>query len=141
MSDSSTAEEADGVDGQVDQFELLASSLRADRVDLNAFVEALATKLEGALPAQTRVDRKGGGLFSRTKRTERVEVRLEEYLYVLARANGGLSTTRGKLVRGIVLSTDDMDLDTWIDTLSRDLSRAAERSESARLALERLLHG
>ena len=48
-------------------FELLASSLRADTGDLKAFVEALATKLEGALPSQTSVQRKSSGLFSKTK--------------------------------------------------------------------------
>ena len=36
-------------------FELVAASLRADATDLAAFVEALAVKLEGALPGSVRV--------------------------------------------------------------------------------------
>ena len=35
------------------QVEMLAASLRADSTDLKAFLEALAAKLEGALPEQT----------------------------------------------------------------------------------------
>src|SRR2546423_181318 len=49
-------------------FELVAASLRADATDLAAFVEALAVKLEGALPGSVRVERRGGGLFSREER-------------------------------------------------------------------------
>jgi hypothetical protein len=47
-------------------FELLAASLRADETDARAFLAALATKLEGALPAQTRVERVRDGLFKGT---------------------------------------------------------------------------
>ena len=44
-------------------FELVAASLRADATDLAAFVEALAVKLEGALPGSVRVERRGTDLL------------------------------------------------------------------------------
>ena len=47
-----------------DEFELVAASLRADASDLAAFVEALAVKLEQALPWYTRVHRRSGPPFS-----------------------------------------------------------------------------
>src|SRR4026209_698516 len=48
-----------------------AAGLRADAADLDAFVEALAVKLEGALPGRVATARQGG-LFSRSKRVRDV---------------------------------------------------------------------
>lgn len=120
-------------------FEVLASSLRADAGDLKAFMEALASKLEGALPSQTTVVRKGGGLFSGAKRVERILVDLGDYRYELQSSGSRVQPSRSKAVRGIVLKTEQVPLDDWIDELSRQLTEEAERSEQARLALERLL--
>lgn len=119
-------------------FELLASSLRADAADLNVFAEALATKLEGALPGQTTVDRKGG-LFSKAKRVRQVTVDLGDSRYELSADGGRVETTRCKTVRGIVLKTERLPVDEWIEDLSRQLAAEAQRNEQARLALERLL--
>lgn len=120
-------------------FELLASSLRADAGDLKAFVEALATKLEGALPERTAVERKSAGLFSKEKRVRRITVDMGNNRYQLSADDGRVQATRGTAVRGIVLKTDMLPLDEWIDELSRDLTDEAQRSERARLALQRLL--
>jgi hypothetical protein len=120
-------------------FELLASSLRADAADLNAFVEALATKLEGALPTQTVVERKPTGLFSKTKRVHRISIDMGNTRYDLVADGGRVQAGRGTAVRGIVLKTEQLPLDRWIDELSRELTEEAQRSEQARIALERLL--
>jgi hypothetical protein len=120
-------------------FELLASSLRADSADLKAFMEALATKLEGALPAQCAVERKGGGFFSKEKRVHKIFVDLGETRYSLVSEGGRVQASRGRSVRGIVLKTEQLPLEEWIDDLSRVLTTEAQRSEQARLALERLL--
>jgi len=40
-------------------FDLVAASLRADAVDLKAYVEALATKLTQSFPGHVQVERKG----------------------------------------------------------------------------------
>src|SRR5947209_10093689 len=121
------------------EFELLAASLRADTGDLTAFTEALATKLEGALPGQTEVERKGGGLFGGPKRVARIGVQMGDSRYELRAEKHGLQCTRGKSVRGIVLKTESLNLDEWIDGLSRDLTEQAARSEQARTALQRLV--
>src|SRR5437588_1300998 len=118
-------------------FEVLASSLRADVGDLKAFMEALATKLEGALPSQTTVIRRGGGLFSGTKRVERISVELGDTRYELQTAGSRVQPSRSKAGRGIVLKTEQIPLDEWIDELSRQLTVEARRSDAARLALER----
>lgn len=121
------------------QFELLAASLRADSRDMKSFVEALATKLEGALPGQTQVERRGGGFFSKEKRVHRIQVSMGEMRYELVTERNTVETRRAKAVRGIVLKTEQVPLEEWVDDLSRELADAARTNEQARLALEQLL--
>jgi len=120
-------------------FDLVAASLRADTTDLNAFVEALAVKLEGALPDSVRVDRKGGGLLSREKRVRRISIGMDEARYDLERNGESIEASRCNEVRGIVIKSERLGLDEWIDALSRELTSRAQQSERSMLALQRLL--
>lgn len=120
-------------------FEMVASSLRADTADLSVFMEVLANKLEDALPHQTQVERKGAGLFSKVKRVQRVTVDMDGMKYDIRNINGRVTAARSKAVRGIVLKNEEIPLDAWIEALSRDLAQQAQSSEQARVALERLL--
>jgi hypothetical protein len=121
-------------------FDLVAAGLRADTTDLDAFVEALAVKLEGALPDAVRVDRRGGGLFSRGgRRVRSISIGMGESRYDLVRDGGALETSVCNEVRGIVIKSQRLGLDEWIDALSRDLADRARESERARLALQRML--
>ena len=128
--------------GYEPDFDLLAASLRADTTDLVAYVEALAVKLEGALPGRARVERSGGGLFGRKpKRVHKIEVDLGEARYLLDQRgrDGAPQVARQKLVRGIALSTDPMYLQDWIDALARDLAAQAQAGAEGRQAIERLI--
>jgi hypothetical protein len=118
-------------------FDLLAASLRADATDLEAFVEALATKLEASFPGLVRVERKGG-LLSK-KRVERLAVALGDHSFELERDGGSVSCRRRNVVRGIALKNEELGVERWIDDLSAELLRAANESERGRLALQRLL--
>jgi hypothetical protein len=120
------------------QFELLAASLRADAGDAKAFLDALATKLGGALPDRVRVER-GGGLFSHDHPVRRLAVALGEWEYMVAAASGGLEAARTHLVRGVTLKSETLGLDEWIEALSAELAALAERSAHDRAALQRLL--
>ena len=121
-------------------FELLAASLRADETDARAFLAALATKLEGALPAQTRVERTRGGLFKGTTHVTRITVELGGFRYMLsAGKHGGLEASRAKVVGGVVIKNEGLGVETWINALARDLAAYAASSASARAALERLV--
>jgi hypothetical protein len=121
-------------------FELLASSLRADIGDLRVFTEVLAAKLEEALPEQTTIERRGG-LFAKKKAVRHITVELDENRFELEAENGRVQPRRCRVVRGIVLKTEPVPLDEWIDDLSRELAHAAQRNERARIALQRLLEG
>jgi hypothetical protein len=120
-------------------FDLVAASLRADMTDLAAFVEALAVKLEGAVPDSVRVERRRDGLLSGSKRVRRISVSMDDARYDLERDQGSIRTSRCSEVRGIVIKSEELGLDEWIDALSRELSERARTSERSRLALQRLL--
>jgi len=117
-------------------FDLLAASLRADARDLNSFFEVLAVKLAASFPESTTIDREG---FRGRGRVKSISVELGEHRYGLERNAGGVDCVRARAVRGIVLKNEQLGLEDWIDSLSRDLTEAADQSERGRLALERLL--
>ena len=120
-------------------FELFAASLRADASDTVAFMEALATKVGGALPQRTRIER-DGGLFSRAHHVRRVSVRLGDWEYALAMEPGGsLTASRTHAVRGITLKSEPLPLDEWINELSAELEELARTSLQDQAALRRLL--
>jgi hypothetical protein len=121
------------------EFDLFAASLRADASDAAAFLEALATKLGGALPQRTQIER-GGGLFSRAHPVRRIAVRLGEWEYALvAEPGGSLDSSRTHAVRGITLKSEPLALDQWIEELSADLAELARTSLQDQTALRRLL--
>ncbi len=121
------------------QMELLAASLRADSTDNKAFLEALATKLAGSLPNQTTVIRHSS-IFSREHPVKEITVTMGDYQYRIGREKQGpILTQRAKVVRGIVLKTEQIPMDQWIDELADALAHEAANSAQARIALERFL--
>jgi hypothetical protein len=124
-----------------EDFDLLAASLRADTSDLRAYVEALAAKLEGALPGSVRIARRGRGLFGGAKRVEHIAVALGPDELELQSDDGRVSCRRRTVVRGIALKNEELSLDEWIDSVSRALVDQAAESERGRAALARLLEG
>ncbi|MHB1576249.1 MAG: hypothetical protein ACYCX9_07030 [Candidatus Dormibacteria bacterium] len=121
-------------------FEQLASSLRADSGDLNTFLEVLATKFEGALPGRARIDYQGGGMLRRkAKAVRRIQVQLGDDHFELLRDGGAVVAKRTKVVRGIALKSEEMSLDGWVSELTRALLKQSEASSADRQALERLL--
>jgi hypothetical protein len=124
----------------VADFDLVAASLRSDAADTRGFVEALAVRLETALPGQTQVKRRSKRFLSGEKVVRSIEVDAGGSRYGLSMdERGGVAATRSAAVRGIVVKKDPLELGEWIDALARDLTEQAQASEQGRLALERLL--
>lgn len=119
-------------------FDLVAAQLRADIGDLDAFLQALAAKLEGAFPAAVEVER-GGGFLRGPKRVERVTVTFGERTYSVERARAGVAARRAQVVRGVVLKREELPLETWVDELAGALTEVAGETERGRVALQRLL--
>lgn len=120
-------------------FDLLAASLRADMGDVGSFMETLATKLEDALPGAVRVER-GRARLMGAKQVQKIMVDTGGERLELSRLHGNhVQAQRARVSGGIVLKTEPVELDSWIETLTRALAAEAEHSERTRLALERLL--
>src|SRR6202521_4129726 len=120
--------------GEPLEMELLAASLRADSTDSRAFLEALAVKLEGSLPNQTTVTRHSS-IFSREHPVKEINVTLGDYQYRISRERQGpIITQRAKVVRGIVLKTEQIPMEQWIKELAQALAEVAAHSAQARMA-------
>ena len=118
--------------------DLLAASLRADASDLNAFVESLAIKLEQAVPSRVGVQRRRSALTG-PKRVRRISLDLGDRRLELSFDAGALETSCSRLSGGIVLKRETVDTDAWLTAVGEALSAEAQRSETTRQALERLL--
>ncbi len=119
-------------------FDMLAASIRADAADLGTFMDALAVKLETALPGAVWVDREGG-LFKKEHPARRIRIRLEDRLFELRKAGAGLEARFLHEVQGITLKNEVVHLELWITELSQHLARHAQTSAQARAALEKLV--
>lgn len=118
--------------------DLLAASLRADSTDLGTFVEALAAKLEQAVPGAVRVERRREGMFG-PKLVRRITLDAGDQRLELKTAGAGIETRCSRLSGGIVLKSDTVGTDAWLTALGTALALEAQRSQITRQALERLL--
>jgi hypothetical protein len=120
--------------------DLLTASLRADASDLGAFVEALAVKLEDAAPDRVQVDRRKKGMFG-PKLVRRIALDAGDRRLELLCENGTIDTRASRLSGGIVLKNDALAVDAWLTAVGEALAAEAQRSQSTRSALERMLLG
>src|SRR3954449_10670098 len=102
-----------------DDFDLVAASLRSDAADSRGLAEALAVRLESALPGQARVKRRSKRFLSGEKVVRQIDVDAGENRYTLAvDDHGGLDARRSAAVRGIVLKNDPLQVDEWLEALA-----------------------
>lgn len=121
-------------------FDLAAAGLRADGTDLRISVEVLASKLESSLPGRCHVERHGGGLLGRgEKRVRHLTIDLGGSTYELTVSDERIEGFRGREVGGISIKREPLTPDAWIAALTAELQSEAQRSSSARAALEGLL--
>jgi hypothetical protein len=125
-------------DGGLD-IDLITASLRADSTDVSTFVEALAVKLEEALPGAVKVYRWRGKMFT-PKQVGKITVDAGDQRLELKRAGVGIETSASRVSGGIVIKTEPVDIETWLSALGQALATEAQRSQTTRQALERLLN-
>jgi hypothetical protein len=123
-----------------ENFDLAAAGLRGDGAELSTSVEALASKLEQALPGRARAERRGTGLLGRgKKRVRSLRVDLGSSCFQLLVDGGRLEGFRERQVGGIAIKREPLGAGEWIAALTDTLRAEAEHSAEARTALERLL--
>src|ERR1700753_3922925 len=94
--------------GQTDlDIDLVTASLRADTSDLRAFVEALAVKLEAAMPGAVIVDRRRGVMFG-PQAVRRMPVDAGGQRLELRTDGSSIQTRSARLSGGIVLKNEDL---------------------------------
>jgi hypothetical protein len=128
----------DDADAALD-IDLLAASLRADTSDLRTFVEALAVKLEEAVPGAVVVQRRREGMFG-PKLVQRISLDAGGQRLELRAQGAGIATRCSRLSGGIVIKSDELGTDAWLEALGQALSVEAQRSQITRQALQRLLN-
>jgi hypothetical protein len=121
----------ESVAAEPDQFDLDAAVLRRSESDLRAFMEALAVRLEGALPGRVTVERRRDGLFSKTSHVARLVVRGDKAVYELGCGAGRLDPKRAKLVRGVVISSSGVSPKEWLTEVRAEVQALAERAGAA----------
>jgi hypothetical protein len=127
------------VEGEALDIDLLAASLRADAGDTGAFAETLAAKLEEALPSRTKVKRARRGMFG-PKVVRAIAVDYGGERLELTRSEAyEVQTWRSRVSGGIVLKSEPIETDEWLQALGQALATEAQRSAQTRQALERLL--
>jgi len=120
-------------------FDLSAAEWRVSFSDEKAFVQALAVRLEQALPGCVTVVR-DSGWFSKEHRVNKIEVCLDEWVYrLLFNAKQGVTTERAKAIRGITLKTERVSFAPWLDSLSESLEAYAAAHAEAREVMHRFL--
>jgi hypothetical protein len=123
--------------GEVDPFDLDAASLRRSQVELSAFVEALAVRLEGALPGRVQIDRRRDGLLSKSSHVARIVLACDHAVYELSLSKGQLTTARAKLVRGVTISSASLKPSEWLGEVRGEVQALAEQAGAA----SDVLHG
>lgn len=104
-------------------------------------MRVLAAKLEDALPGQVRVERRRARLLSGDRVVRSIECDFAERRYILGVDGARLDPRRATVVRGVVLKSEPLTLEQWIDALAEDLAREARASTQASRAVESLLMG
>lgn len=127
-----------------DTVDLVAAALRADARDISSLVRVLAGTLPEMLPeSMVEVDRSrslADRVAGRTGAVRGVTVVLRERVLELRAGDGGAPTAEVRhVVRGIVISRQQVGLDQWVRLLAGELAELADESAAARAALSALL--
>lgn len=130
----------------VPDVDTLAAALRADSGDLEIYTRVLTTSLADAFPAgmvQLQRDRSlGDRLAGRPGRVRSLRIHAGDTSLLLEAGAGGIPVAQvARTVRGVVISTKEVDMSQWIRLLAEQLAERARQSADARTALAALLGG
>ncbi len=119
-------------------FEILAAGLRDVRNDVPMLMNVLANKLEASLPERVEVTRQSA-LFSKKTTIKAIALTFDKVRYQVSAKGGQLRAEKQKVVRDVVLSTESVELDTWISEVLKQLMEESQLHENARDILDRFL--
>ncbi len=121
--------------------EILAEMLNLDRQKSAELVETLAKMLETALPEHTTIKR-AGWFMSKTRPVAELSVQFDSVGYLIERTKkGSISAKQQKIVRGIALKSSEIPLEDCMAQIVEELTSLADKSSTARMALNHFLEG
>jgi hypothetical protein len=101
------------------------------------FLERLASWLQEIMPNETKIKRRG--LFS-TGAIQKITLTAREFQYSLdVESNNTILFSRAKVVKGIVLKTEEISPEAWLAELGEFLEKQAEGNRKARETLAKLI--
>lgn len=104
-----------------------------------ALVALAAERFAAIVPQLVTVQRARFGLGAVEALALEVPVRDGALRYTLAARRGGIEASATKVVRGVALRTESVDLDEWLRGLYEDLGAYVERDRRTRESLTRFL--
>jgi hypothetical protein len=119
----------DSNDGANIDFDMQTAWLRRFQADAESNLRAFALRLHEAMPERVTI-REKKGLFARAGQVVGLAVAMDENTYVLEIANGRLSASIVKIVRGIAISTKSIDPADWFVRLAEETKQATDHAKS-----------
>jgi hypothetical protein len=126
--------EAD-LSAETSPFALSAVDVRASQVELRTYVEALAERLERALPDRVTIERRREGLFKKGVQVAKISFEGNKARYELSLGRQGVVATKAKIVRGVSLSSSQVPPQEWIAELGAEVHAIAAETGAANDAL------
>lgn len=123
----------------LDSFDIDAAVLRKSESDLQEFMAALATKLEGSFPGRVTVQRRRISLLSSRTRVAEISLNTGDAVYAVSMTGGTIRMTRAKLVRDVTLSTATIPPADWLAELRQRVAAMAGSAADSGDALSGLL--
>lgn len=121
----------------------LAVALRTDRTDVASYASVLSDALGSALPeGMVEVERDRSlkdRLAGRPGTPVALRVTGTDRELELRQTGRGVAAQIRRIVRGVVISRQEVPLDEWVQALAAELAALAQRDAAAADALHRLL--
>jgi len=123
------------------QLDLLAASLRLNNSDIENSLNALGELLKSISPSGVNIKRRKKSMLSRETVIEEISIRLKDQIYTVSNTKSAnpIACSRSKVVRDIVIKTDELAMDKWAASLAQQVTVESEQSEVSRNAINRIL--
>jgi hypothetical protein len=122
------------------QLDVLAAMLLADRREGGDLLDHLATKLGGAFPEWTKIER-DGWILSSVRHVRRLTLDLGSARYRIVREAHGPVARHVKVVGGVEIGSKQMPVDAWVAAVIEAVQALSAQNDGARRALDRLVRG
>jgi hypothetical protein len=126
--------------GPAFDLEVAAATLMGDTKDVRALLKALAAQLAGPLGDRLKVQREGG-IFRKSEEVKSLSATIGSEEFEAELNGASIACLIGRASGGIRIRSDRVDMDEWLRRLLQALQAEAAHSESARLALEKMVIG